>query len=152
MNQATAEGTVPYDAQSNVAAESAVGLLKGSIRALHMGLEKQIGARIPATHPLLTWLARHAACARTARVRGTDGLTAYRRIKGRTTSVPKLIGFGEKCCFKKRSHEPVTDSSTWWWNVGTWLGIDTKTGQYILWDGNNIMNARTFIRMIDGKK
>ena len=117
-----------------------------------MGLEKQIGARIPATHPLLTWLARHAAYARTARVRGTDGLTAYRRITGRTTSGPKLIGFGEKCRFKKRSHEPVTDSSTWRWNVGTWLGIDTKTGQYILWDGNNIMYARTFIRMIDSQK
>ena len=63
IDQATAEGTVPYDPQSNGVPESAVGLLKGSIRALHMGLEKQIGARIPATHPLLTWLARHAAYA-----------------------------------------------------------------------------------------
>ena len=63
-----------------------------------------------------------------------------------------MIGSGEKCRFKKGAHEPVTDASTWRWNVGIWLGIDLKTGQYILWDGNNIMYARTFIRMIDSQK
>ena len=131
IDQASAEGSVPYDPQSNGAAESAVGLLKGTVRALQLGLEKQIGARIPANHPLLTWLVRHAAYTRTARVRGDDGLTPYQRVKGRTTSGPKLVGFGESCRFKNRSHEPLSDNLTSRWHEGHWLGIDTKNGQYI---------------------
>ena len=87
--------------RANGAAEAAVKLLTGTLRALHMGLEKQIGARVPATHPILTWLARHAAYVRTARIRGVDGLTAYQRVKGRTTAGPRLIGFGEICKIKK---------------------------------------------------
>ena len=61
IDQAAAEGSVPYDPQRNGAAEAAAIMLKGIMRALHMGLEKQIGARVPATHPLVAWLARHAA-------------------------------------------------------------------------------------------
>ena len=113
IEQAAVEGSVPYDPQSNGAAEMAVGLLKGSLRSLLLGLERQIGAKVPVTHPLVTWLVRHAAMLRTMRVRGQDGLTAYQRIKGRATSGPTLIGFGERCRFKKRSKEPITEASSW---------------------------------------
>ena len=77
-------------------------MLKGTLRAFHMGLEKQTGARLPATHPLFVWMVRHASYTRIARIRGTDVLTAYQRIRGRALSGLKLIGFGEICKFKKK--------------------------------------------------
>jgi hypothetical protein len=108
LDQAAAEGSVPYDPQSNGAAESAVRLLKGSVRTLQLGLERQIRARIPVGHPIMAWLVRHAACVRTLRMVGADGLSAYQRVKGRDTAGPKLIGFGENCRFETRSQQQNT--------------------------------------------
>ena len=152
VEQAAAEGSIPYDPQSNGAAEAAVKLLKGTLRALHLGLEKQIGAKIPPTHPIMTWLVRHAAHVRNVRIRGTDGLTAYQRTKGRTTAGPRLIGFGEMCHFKKRAHEPLTDANDRKWNKGAWIGVDTKTSQYMVWDGDKVAFCRTIARLTDSQK
>ena len=94
LDQASAEGSVPYDPQTNGDAEAAVGVLKSSIRTFRLGVERQINARIPLGHPVMTWLVRHAAFVRTLRVVGADGKTAYQRLKGRDTAGPKLVGFG----------------------------------------------------------
>ena len=79
LDQASAEGSIPYDPQSNGAAEAAVKMVKGSLQACHRSLEKQLGVEIPATHTIITWLVRHVAMMRTLRVRGSDGLTAYQK-------------------------------------------------------------------------
>ena len=143
LDQAAAEGSVPYDPQSNGAAESAVRLLKGSVRTLQLGLERQIRARIPVGHPIMSWLVRHAACVRTLRMVGADGLSAYQRVKGRDTAGPKLIGFGENCCFKTRSQEKHDGS--WIWSTGVWLGLENRSGQYVIWSTEGIKHARTIM-------
>ena len=38
------------------------------------------------------------------------------------------------------------------WTVGTWLGIDYKTGQYVFWADNDIRYCRTMLRMPDAQK
>ena len=53
--RASAEDSVPYDPQTNGAAESAVRLIKGHIRALQVTLELRLQVRIPVSHPILTW-------------------------------------------------------------------------------------------------
>ena len=152
IEQASAEDSVPYDPQSNGAAEAAVKLLKGTLRALQLGLEKQIGAKIPPTHPVMTWMVRHAAYVRNVCIRGSDRLRPYQRTKGRTTSGPRLIGFGEMCAFKKRSHEPLADANDRRWNKSAWIGVDTKTGQYMVWDGQRVAFCRTISRLMDSQK
>ena len=52
VDQASAEGSVPYDPQTNGAAESAVRLEKGMLRTLQLDLEERVGARIPVGHPI----------------------------------------------------------------------------------------------------
>ena len=89
---------------------------------------------------------------RNVRIRGTDGLTAYQRTKGRTTAGPRLIGFGEMCHFKKRAHEPLTDANDRKWNKGAWIGVDTKTSQYMVWDGDKVAFCRTIARLTDSQK
>ena len=93
VDQASSEGAVPHDPQTNGAAETAVGTLKGQLRTLQMCLERRLGMKIPVNHPILTWLVRHAAYVRTARVRGSDGQTGYQRARG-TSFTTKLVGFG----------------------------------------------------------
>ena len=39
-----------------------------------------LGHRVPARHPLIVWLVRHAAHIATWIVKGPDGLTAYRQM------------------------------------------------------------------------
>ena len=153
LDQAAAEGSVPYDPQTNGAAESAVNLTKGMMRTLQLCLEDRVGARIPVTHPVMSWLVRHAAQLRTLRVRGRDGQTAYQRARGTESSV-KLIGFGEFCRYKLRSQEKPKNGLPWKWHMGIWLGVDRLTSQYMFWDNvsGSIRYARTFMRLPDVQK
>ena len=70
------EGSVPYDPQTNGAAAAAVRLLKGTLKANLLGLERQINARVPVDHPIVAWMVRYSATVRTLRVKGPDGNTA----------------------------------------------------------------------------
>ena len=154
VEQASAEGSVPYDPQTNGAAESAVGTIKGMLRTLTLCLEEQIGARIPVGHPLLTWLVRHAAWCRTSRIRGSDGRTAYEKARGRAFKTP-MVGFAEHCRYKVRAQEKRDDGLPWRWYTGIFVGIDLQTGQYIFYDTSEkggIRHARTLMRLLDPQK
>lgn len=144
---ATNEGSVPFDPQSNGAAEGAV-LLKGSMRTLLLCLENRVSAKIPLDHPLLAWLVVHAAYVRTCRVRGKDGRTAQQRARG-TTHPDRLMEFGEACRYKCRSKEGGIGGKGPRWSSGTWIGVDKRTGQYILYDRSmgGIRYARTLLPM-----
>ena len=52
LMDAAAEGSVPYDPQTNGAAESAVRMAKGMMIVHRRALEKRVQAKIPPTHPL----------------------------------------------------------------------------------------------------
>ena len=127
----TVEGSAEYDPQSNGAAESAVRLVKGQVRALQVGLENDIKSHIPVGHPVITWLVRHAAMVRTMRVVGADGKTAWQRARGSTCKL-KLVNFGEVTRYKCRSQENGIGQSGFDWGIGIWLGVDARTGQHIL--------------------
>ena len=77
VTSAAGEGSVPYGPPTNGAAEHAVRLLKGTLRANLMGLERHLDARVPLDHPVLAWLVSYAASARTMRVRGSDSRTLH---------------------------------------------------------------------------
>ena len=64
----SSEGSVPYDPQSNSAAENAVRLPKWPIRANLLSLERQIQASIPVDQPILAWLVTYAASVRNMRI------------------------------------------------------------------------------------
>ena len=146
VQSATDEGSVPYDPQTNGAAESAVKLLKGTLRANVMALEKRIQAQIPSNVSIMDWLVRYYALVRTIRVIGTDGKTAQQRVRG-SSAITRLIPFGEVCRYKTRMHE----GGNWRWSTGVWLGIERRTGQYLVYDKDHggIRTARTILRMPD---
>ena len=106
VSQVLEEHSPEYDPQANGAAEVGVKLLKSHMSTLSCNLENEIGHRIPVRHPLIAWMAEHAAALITWCAKGHDGRKAYQRVRGKELH-SRLLAFGEACRFKNRSHEPL---------------------------------------------
>ena len=141
-----------HDPQSNGRAEVGVKLLKGHFRTMKSCMESKIGYNIPVRHPLITWMVRHAASLVTWCAKGHDGLTAYTRVRGREFRT-KLLTFGEYCSFKNRSQEPLDRNADGRrFHQGVFVGIDRRTGQYMIYDGDEIKLSRTVMRVPESEK
>ena len=144
VDSVTSEGSVPYDPQTNGHAEGAVRLIKGQFRAMLLCLEDKVQGRIPLDHPILAWLVSHAATVRNMRLVGTDGKTGQQRARGSSSSTP-LLAFGEVCRYKMRAQEQGIGHTAWRWGTGVWLGIERRSGQYMVYDKaqRGVKHART---------
>ena len=102
------ENSPEYDPQANENAEVGVKLVKGMVRTMRPGFERELGLRIPAKYPLIAWLVRHAANTLTWAVKGQDGKTVYHRVRGKAFRT-RLMTFGEQCRdHRSLSAPPVT--------------------------------------------
>ena len=101
----SSEGSVPYDPQTSGAAENAVRLLKGSLRANLLSFERQNQARIPVNHPILAWLVSYAA------------------------SIPSR----QMCRFKAGSEEKGIGPHMTRWSIRVYICIERRTGQYVIY-------------------
>ena len=142
VDQVGEEHSPPYDSQANGSVENAVKLVKARMRTLKLCLERRIGKRIPPRHPIMSWLAPHAAAILRYRSRGDDGKTPYERIRLRPFN-GRLVAFGERCGYKLKSKEPTDEEHKWYQGIA--LGICPSTGQYLLHcvERNKIKMART---------
>ena len=120
-------------------------LLKEHFRSLRPCLESQLGYRIPVQHPLISWMVRHSANLVTWCAKGHDGQTAYQRVRSRDFKT-KLMTFGERCRHKNRCQEPLSNAADRCrFHDGIFLGIDRRTGQYLLYSEGEIKLARTVV-------
>ena len=71
------------DSQSNGAVEISVQVIEGQVRTLKCQIEHRLGRELPMEHPVLPWMVRHAGATISRYQKGPDGMTAYRRIRGR---------------------------------------------------------------------
>ena len=62
------------------------------------------------------------------------------------------MAFGEASTFKRRNHTPVSFADGRKWHAGVFFGIDRRTGQYTLYDGESIKLARTVMRVPEANK
>ena len=112
-------------------------------KALLLGVELEIKARMPLDHPIIPWLLSHGAMLRTLLVKGYYGKTAQR---ARGCDGPKrLLAFGELCRYKCRAQEGGINLSKWLFSTGVWLGLEKRTGQLVIYDqvmGRSDMRAR----------
>ena len=147
LEQVMEEHPPEYDPQANGSAELGVRLLKGHLRTMRSDLETKLGYRVPMRHPLMAWMVTHAANVITWYARGTDGMTAYQRVRTRSFKT-RMLGFGEMCKNKNRSHEPVGNFADGRkWHLGVFVGIDPRTGQYMVHCGDSVKLARTIVRL-----
>ena len=83
-----------YDSSGNGEIEVTVKQLTGVLRSNKLDLERRIGKAVPQAHPLTSWLVEYCAWMINVRVVGSDGLTAYQRVRGRAYA-KRLVPFGE---------------------------------------------------------
>ena len=88
------EHSAKYDSQASGGTEVGVKLLRGLFRSVKLCLEARINMEIPVDHPMIASMMEHASLLLNALVRGTDGLTAWKRVRGRSFGQP-LVGIGE---------------------------------------------------------
>ena len=125
------EHPTAYDKGSNGFIENAIRTVQGLIRTLKLELELCLGVTIPSEHPLLRWLAEHAAWQLTTRSKGEDGLTPYSRLRGKNYA-KRLVRFGERVLYKLPSDGPAApaDKLQPYWRHGYVLGYSRNSPDY----------------------
>ena len=149
-----------YNPQSNGAAEKAVQDVNAQARCLLLALESRVKCKIDPGLPIVRWLIRHAAYLLTRYSVGHDGLTAWRRLTGKSWK-GTAFEFGERVYGKlalkrsstqrktKRGKKKLAARSV----EGVYLGVYPRTGEHIIEkaDGEAI-RVRTVNRMIEEKR
>ena len=124
LEQAGEEHSPPCASHANGPVENAVKLVTCRLRTLKLCLERRIGKKIPPRHPIMTWLAPHAAAILRYRSRGDDGKTPHERARLWPFN-SRLIGVGEHCSYKARSKEPLSDDHKWHHGI-SWEFVPTQ--------------------------
>ncbi len=87
--------TPAHDHQSNGHVEKAVRDVKDQLRVMRFALAGHLGAVVSLSSPVVDWLVTWAAELITGARIGHDGMTAYRRLRGRDWE-PRLAEFAEQ--------------------------------------------------------
>jgi len=130
--EAKEEHSLPYDSQANGGVENGIRNLRGMFRSLRGCLQDRLGKQIPLDHPITAWMIMHAASIMTIRHRGTDGRTAWTRVRGRPFGL-RRAGFAELCLFKLPMHGPralARGNSSDRWERGVFLGYGIEANSY----------------------
>ena len=134
------------DHSANGEAENAVREVKRQIRVLHAVLEAKLGMHIPAAHPILTWLPRHAAEVMSRYRLGDDGKTAEQRRTGkRWMKTP--IQFGERIHARPAVAVEPKSGLVPKMVEGRYVGHHTRTGTIWLMTREGVMKCKAFNRM-----
>lgn len=139
------ENSPPGDARANGHSESAVKLIKGKARTLKAALEKRIGATLAHGSYALPWLVEHASDLITLCRIGSDGRTAYERIKGAKYK-GELVEFGERILYYKIEEQANKEDFEPRWHQGIWLGVDLDTMQKVVGTEHGVVKSNTIKR------
>ena len=94
MDQLAQEHPNVYDPSGNGGVEATVKQFQGTFRPNKRDFETIMGATLPVAHPLFSWLVEYCSVIINIRVVGTDGVTAFARVR-RGNFSNWLIPFGE---------------------------------------------------------
>ena len=86
------------DKNANGLAERGVQAAEGMARTLKVELEERLNGNMPADHPVMAWLIRHAADKFTKHEVKGNGKTSYEMLKGRPYG-GHVASFGQKVMY-----------------------------------------------------
>lgn len=133
------------ESQSNGFIEVAVKEVKGLIRTLRHAVENTYGTKVPVDHPVMVWMAPHAAAIINRTKKGTDGKTAWELRKGRPYR-KALVPFAEKVLFlpagKRNQSRAVAK-----FQMGIFLGLQDNSDEMVVGTPKGVVKARTVKRL-----
>ncbi len=144
----TQEHPAAYDSQSNGGVEVGVRFVRGLFRTLKLCVEARLDKYVPINHALIPWLLQHTCLVLNVRCRGTDGLSAWMRARGRPFN-QRLVGFAEKVLYKlpsKGPHSQPDGNMGALWADGIFLGYDRNSNTYIIGNADGVKMSRSLAR------
>ena len=145
--QVVMEESAVGDHQGNGKAESAIRQVQGQFRAMKDALETRYGRRIEGDHRRIPWLMMHAVPVINRSPKGPDGLTAYRRWKGRKFN-RNVAEFGQKVLYLQANSAGKNKLDVRW-QEGVWLGIRDESGESVVGTATGVVKAKDFRRKRD---
>ncbi len=137
-----------YDSQANGNIETGIRLIRGLFRTVKLCTEARIDKLIPVDHPITAWMLEHVCLLINAMVKGTDGLTAWHRIKGRPFG-QQLLGFGESVLYRYPSkgprHAPEGNMGALG-GQGVFTGYNMFSSTFRIYTENGPLDARSITR------
>ena len=104
--------------------EKGVQQVEEQIRVLKLCLQERIGAFIPTAAPIIAWLVPHAADSLNKLEVGSDGKTAYERLRGKRYR-GEIVEFGATVRYRLPGIlQPGHGKLEARWGHGLWLGRD----------------------------
>lgn len=133
-----------HHGKSNGEAEAAVEITQGLCRTFKDACETGMGVQIDPRSPMLAWLIEHAGNMYTLYAHDEsmkDGLTPYRRLKGRDWQVA-LPPWGEAVDYRVRTKHKLEAR----WATGIFCGVRLNTTEKIIATENGIVVAQSVRR------
>ena len=136
------EHSAVADSASNGVVEKGVQQIEQQLRVLKFCLQDRIGASIPSTSPIMSWLIPHAADSLNKLEVGADGKTAYERLRGKRYK-GEIVEFGSIVRFRlpgilQSGHGKLEPR----WAEGLWLGKRWESDEHIIGTSDGIVKCR----------
>ena len=136
------EDVPPGEHESMGFVECMVKSTRNQFKTMRDALEYKIGREIPMSAHVIQWMVRWASGALSRYQIGSDGRTAYERLKGRRCRIP-ICSFGERVLYKElhskgrdRRNKAVCD-----WKYGVYLGLAFRSNSAIIGTRDGVIRA-----------
>ena len=139
------------NAPANGVAEAAVKEVKRMVRAILSELETKLKIEVGVDHPILAWIARHAAFLMTRFRIGEDGKSAYERTLGRPWRRPTIV-FGEQVMFKPVGAKHKRGSLEQRVSMGRYIGTASRNADLMIMTSEGISRGHSVHRRPEDDK
>jgi hypothetical protein len=136
--------TPAHDHQCNGGVEKAVRDVKDQVRVMRCALARRLGTTVPLSSPVMDWLVTWAAELITGARVGHDGMTAYRRLRGRDWQ-PRIAEFAEQV-HARRPRALLQGDAEPRWDEVTYLGSRWGSAEHWVADADGTARKVRAIR------
>ena len=116
----------------------------GTGKGFKRGDQETLQIRLKVTHPLMTWLVKHATWLYNRYQLHGDGKTSYERRWGRSYQRP-IVTFAETVAFKYAA--TTKNKTTPDWDYGIWLGKCTQSDEHYVSTAQAVYRSRSIRRL-----
>ena len=141
------EDSEAYEHQTNGLVENANKRVAQQVRTMKCALEARYGGVISSSHCIIPWMIRYAANILSCYKQGSDGLTAYERLKGKKF-IRASAEFGE-CILYAQAGSAGTNKMESRWRQAMFMGIREESQEIILGTSTGIVKGSTIRRKAD---
>ncbi len=139
------------ETSSNGFIERQIQKLQGHFRTLKSALEKGAKCKVSTDSDIAAWMIEWAAMTINRYEKGSDGLTAWEKVRGRRSNAPIAI-FGEYVAYNHMKGTSMRSCKAEdRVEMGVWLGQVCRTGENIIGTPKGTIKARS-VRRLDNEQ